>query len=93
MPRASVDEAAYQEKRKFNLRKTIILAIALALCGSAFSTNASAVGASKIGGTNVHRGDGVLQRTDNGFGPHRWDRPNFERDLWGHWGSYYGPMI
>ena len=80
-------------KRKFNLRKTIILAIAVALCGSAFSSNASAIGAFKAHGTNVHRGDGVFQPNDNGFGSHRRDRPNFERDLWGHWGSYYGPMI
>jgi hypothetical protein len=80
-------------KRKFTLRKTIILAIALALCGSAFSTNASAVGAFQVRGTNVHRSDGAFQWTDNGYGSHRWDRPSSERDLWGHWGSYYGPMI
>jgi hypothetical protein len=72
------------------LRKTIVLAIALALCSAAFSTNASAVSALKARGANVRHGDGIFQRAD---GSHRWDRPSSERDLWGHWGSYYGPMI
>jgi uncharacterized membrane protein len=93
VPGEAGDQALIEMKRKFNLRKTIVLAIAFVLCGSAVSANAFAVGASKARGTNVHHADGIFQRADSGYGWHRWDRPSSERDLWGHWGSYYGPMI
>jgi hypothetical protein len=97
VPGAAADVTLFKMKRKFNLRKTIVLAIAFAFCGSAFSANAFAVGALRDGqiarNTNIRHGDGTFQRTASGYGWHTWHRRSYERDLWGHWGSYYGPMI
>ena len=68
------------------LRRSIaILAIAVASGSSALSTNAFAGSGVSKGGhvathADVHRSDRA------GQGGHEWDP-------WGHWGSYYGPMV
>ena len=63
----------------------IVLAAAFVLKGSAFgspelSTSAFARGGSVAGGDRISG----LDRA-----PHRSGR----RDVWSHWGNYYGPMI
>jgi hypothetical protein len=78
------------------LRKImVVLAIALALGGSAPSTAAFAMGSAFGGGhrasgryayhsdrvSNLHHG--LLHSHGRGY----------EWDPWGHWGAYYGPMI
>ena len=67
------------------VRSIAIFAIVFALGSSALSTNAFAAGGLPKGGridthANVHRSDRA------GQGDH-------ELDPWGHWGSYYGPMV
>jgi hypothetical protein len=78
------------------LRKTIAaLAIAFALGGSALPTSALALGSafegdSIAGGAYAYHGDRVgnsHRRPLPGQGQrNQWDP-------WGHWGSYYGPMV
>jgi hypothetical protein len=75
------------------LRKImVVLAIALALGGTALSTGAFAKGSSFGGGSlaggrayhsdsNLHRG--LLHSHGRGY----------EWDPWGRWGAYYGPML
>jgi len=71
---------------RFVLRRSVaVLAIAFALGSPAHSTNAFAVG-------------GVLERgrVATHANAHRADRAgqgSHEDDPWGHWGSYYGPMV
>jgi hypothetical protein len=71
------------------LRKTVVvLAIALVLVGPALSTSAFARGGEgRIagGGDGDYRGRASALR--GGF--HRYGR----HDVWGHWGSYYGPTV
>jgi hypothetical protein len=72
------------------LRKTVVvLAIALALGSSGLSANAFARGrgGGRIAGDGYSAYGGHVSALRGGF--HR-DRP---RDVWGHWGAYYGPMI
>ena len=66
-------------------RSVVVVAIAFALGSSAFSANAFAAGGTLKGGrvavhANAHRSDYI------GQGASEWDP-------WGHWGSYYGPMV
>jgi hypothetical protein len=88
---------------------TVVLAIALALGSSALSTSAfargggggGAVGGRASGGSDSggcfgshttgggcgvygDRVDGFHGGSDHGYG---------RRDVWGHWGGYYGPMV
>jgi hypothetical protein len=73
------------------LRKTIVLAIAVALGSSALSTSAFARGGrfgSRMAGGGYDGYGGRLGSLDGGF-HHGYGH----RDVWGHWGGYYGPMI
>jgi hypothetical protein len=94
---ASYVIAATRMKRKFIVRKiTLVVAIALALGGSALPVSAfarsSAFGGDRVlAGANVDRSDRVLHSRERGR--HAWVQRGNERDLWGHWGAYYGPMI
>jgi hypothetical protein len=82
---------------KFVLRKSmVILAIALALGGSALPINAFAAGGVSEGGrivndANAHRSERLRHGHERGYA---W-RPQgrSEWDPWGHWGGYYGPMV
>jgi hypothetical protein len=84
----------------------LVLAILLAL--GSFSLSASAYardGAYRAGGAGVVRGDnfgGALGGTpgdgydgySNPAGGLRGEFRSYRgRDVWGHWGAYYGPMI
>jgi hypothetical protein len=80
------------------LRKiTVVVAIAVALGGSALPTSAFArsafaadrvATAPKVGGSNR-----VLHGGERDYGWQEPVRRGYERDPWGHWGAYYGPMI
>jgi hypothetical protein len=83
------------------LRKTVVvLAIALVLGSSALSTSAFArgggFGSNHFGGGF---GGGRMAGAYGGYGDrlsglHGGFHHGYERrDLWGHWGGYYGPMI
>jgi len=80
------DEEEFMMSTKFVLsRSVVVVAIAFALGSSAFSANAFAAGGTLKGGrvavhANAHRSDYI------GQGASEWDP-------WGHWGSYYGPMV
>jgi hypothetical protein len=77
---------------------TIVLAILLALGSFGFSADAFARdGGYRAGGPGVGvRGDKLAGGLDYGnranglCGEFRGCR---NRDVWGHWGAYYGPMI
>jgi hypothetical protein len=81
---------------------TVILAILLISC-SGLSVTAFASGG--VGGGDafrshhIGRGFGVTPRENyGGYGnPSRSLRSEFRgyggRDVWGHWGTYYGPMV
>jgi hypothetical protein len=76
------------------LRKTIVvLAVAFALDGSALSTNAFAKGSSFGRGTLA---GGYAYHSDRVSNFHRELLDSrgrgYQRDPWGHWGAYYGPM-
>jgi hypothetical protein len=90
------------------LRKPlVVLAIALVLGTSGLSTSALARGADHGGGgggdgfRDNHFGDGFggthgyrYGGYDNGASRLRGGFRGYEgRDVWGHWGAYYGPMI
>ena len=82
---------------------TVILAVLLVLGSSGLSGGAFARGAG--GGAVASRGNnfggssGATPGDDHdGYGNHAGDlRGEFHgyrgRDVWGHWGAYYGPMI
>ena len=83
-------------KGKIMLRKTIAaLAITLALGGSSLPASAAAP-ASAFGGERIASG-GNAHHNDRVSNLHRGLLPSHGRsyqwDPWGHWGSYYGPMI
>jgi len=75
------------------LRNTVVsLAFALALGGTALCTNVFARQRDDgfhrnylAGGASDHR------VTRDGYGGY--DRGLGGRDVWGHWGTYYGPMV
>jgi hypothetical protein len=81
-------------KRKANLRTlTLSLAIASALGISAAFTSAYAAGSAfksshPSTGTEIDPGYGNLHGR---HGWHTWNQFYPERDVWGHWGTYYGP--
>jgi hypothetical protein len=87
------------------LRNAIaVLAIVLVLGSSGLSTSAFARGAGYGGGDVFHRnhfGGGFGDTLDDGHGGYgnraSGLRGGFRgygsRDVWGHWGAYYGPMI
>ena len=67
------------------LRKTVVvLAIAVALVGSALSTSAFARGGQ---GRIAGGGDGDYRGRASAL------RGGFHHDVWGHWGAYYGPTV
>jgi hypothetical protein len=76
------------------LRKTVVaLAFALAVGGTALSTNAFARGQA---GHGFHRNSFAGNMRDShvtrdGYGGY--DRNLGGPDVWGHWGAYYGPMV
>ena len=77
-------------------RKTIAaLAIAFALGGSSLPTSAFAL-ARAFGSDRVASG-GNAYHSDRVSNLHRWLLPGhgqrYQWDPWGHWGSYYGPML
>jgi hypothetical protein len=78
------------------LRKTMVaLAVAVAVGGSALSTSAFAFDSAFGGG---HRASSGYASQSDGVGNfHRGLRQSDGRrdkgDPWGHWGTYYGPMI
>jgi hypothetical protein len=90
------------------LRKAmVVLAIVLVLGSYGFSTNALARGGGHSGGGtgdsfrgNHFRG-AIGGISGGGFGDygsrtgglHSGLRDHESGDVWGHWGSYYGPMI
>jgi hypothetical protein len=81
---------------------TVIHAILLVSCSG---LSAAAFARSGVGGgddfrsRHVGQGFGVTPRESNGgYGnPYRSLRGDFRgyggRDVWGHWGIYYGPMV
>jgi hypothetical protein len=73
------------------LRKIFVLAIALALGISALSTSAFARGGRfgcRMAGGGYGGYSGRVSSLDGGF-----HYGYGHRDVWGHWGGYYGPMI
>jgi hypothetical protein len=80
---------------------TVVLAILLALGSSGLSASAFARGGG-YGGNGFrgnHFGGGLDVTPGNGYDGYR-NRANDlrggfhgDRDVWGHWGAYYGPMI
>ena len=82
----------------------IVLAIVLVLGSSGLSTSAFARGAGYGGGDGFrgnHFGGGFGGTPGDGYGGYgnraSGLRGGFRgyggRDVWGHWGAYYGPMI
>jgi hypothetical protein len=77
------------------LRKpVVVLAVALVLGTSGLSTSAFARGGNHVGegfgDTHRHRHGAYDNRASSlrgGFSGYE------DRDIWGHWGAYYGPMI
>ena len=75
------------------MRKAMVVAaVAFALGGSALSTNAYALASAYGGGHSASGGDASHvgnshRRLRNSH------RRGYERDPWGYWGAYYGPMI
>jgi hypothetical protein len=71
----------------------VVLAVALVLGTSGLSTSAFARGnhvGEGFGDTDGHRHGAYDNRTSSLRGGFR----GYEnRDAWGHWGAYYGPMI
>jgi hypothetical protein len=88
----------FMMKRKFMLRKIIVVAIASALCGFVLPTSAFARGSTfehgrLAGSANVDRNDRVLHGPERGYGGRPWVQRGYKWDPWGHWGTYYGPMV
>ncbi|SHK51727.1 hypothetical protein SAMN05444159_3461 [Bradyrhizobium lablabi] len=88
------------------LRNAInVLAIVLVLGSSGFSTSAFARGGGFGGGSDGFRGNhfGGVVADSPGDGHGGYDsrahglpgrsHPYGGRDVWGHWGAYYGPMV
>jgi hypothetical protein len=84
------------------LRKAItFLAIVLVLGSSGLSTSAFARGGGHGGSASDGLRDTFGGNPGDGFGGygHRASglrggfRGNGSRDVWGHWGAYYGPMV
>jgi hypothetical protein len=85
------------------LRKTmVVLVIALGLGSSGLSTSAFARASGFEEGGFDHvasgfggRGAGGSYRAESGgvSGLRRGTHGYGRRDVWGHWGAYYGPMI
>jgi hypothetical protein len=82
---------------------SVVLAIVLVLGGSGLSTRAFARGGGYGGGVDdfraTHFGGGFADTPGDGYGEYgtRGLRGGFRRygsrDVWGHWGAYYGPMV
>jgi hypothetical protein len=73
--------------------RTTVVALALALGGTALCTNAFARGQGDHG---FHRGyvaGGVRDSHVTHDGDGDYGRGLSGRDVWGHWGTYYGPMV
>ena len=81
----------------------VVLAIALVLgsSASAFARSGYGRGGGDDGFRGIHFGGGFGATASDGYGGYRdrasgW-RGGFRgyagRDVWGHWGAYYGPMI
>jgi hypothetical protein len=78
------------------LRNAIaVLAIVLVLGGSGLSTSAFARsgGYGRGGGFGVTASDGYGGYGNRASGLRGGFRGYAGRDVWGHWGAYYGPMI
>jgi hypothetical protein len=82
----------------------VVLAIVLILGSSGLSTSAFARGYGGGGGSDGFRGNhfgggfgGAPGDSYGGYGNASGLRGGFRgyggRDVWGHWGAYYGPMI
>ena len=81
----------------------VVLAIVLVLGSSGLSTSAFARGGGGGGGDDRFRGNhvgggfggtpGDSYSGNRAGGSHGGFRGNGGRDVWGHWGSYYGPTI
>jgi hypothetical protein len=89
-----------QIKRSPMLRVATVLAIILVLGSSALSASAFARGAGYGGGggnggfRGNHFGNGLGSTDGYGASGTRGEfREYGGRDVWGHWGTYYGPMI
>jgi len=67
----------------------VVLAVVLVLGSSGLSTTAFARG----GGFGVTPGDGYNGHGNRASGLRGGFRMYGDRDVWGHWGAYYGPMI
>jgi hypothetical protein len=88
----------HPQKEVAMLRKSIVvLAIALVLGSSALSTSAFARrsgggriaddGCGRIAGDDYCHYGGHVSGLRGGFQGYG------QRDVWGHWGAYYGPMV
>jgi hypothetical protein len=95
-------DAGSISKRSSMLRNAmVVLAIVLVIGSSGLSTSAFARGGGVGDGLRGnHFGDGFGTSGDgySGYGNHASRlRGGFRRygghDVWGHWGTYYGPMI
>jgi hypothetical protein len=74
---------------------TVVLALLLVLGSSGLSAGASARGGGAAAGSRGNNFGGGFAGTPGG-GYRAGDlRGEFhsDRDAWGHWGAYYGPMI
>jgi len=79
----------------------VVLAIILVLAVSGLSTSAFAHGGGGDGFRANHFGGGFGGTPGDGYrshgsrdtGLHGGFRGYGGRDVWGHWGAYYGPMI
>jgi hypothetical protein len=75
----------------------VVLAIVLVVGSSGLSARAFARGGDGGGGDgfrgNRLSGDGYVGYGNRGSGLHAKFRGYEGRDIWGHWGAYYGPMI
>jgi hypothetical protein len=73
--------------------RTTIVAFALALGGTALCTNAFARGHRDHGFHRDYLAGGVPDSRVTRDGHGGYDRDLGGRDVWGHWGAYYGPMV
>jgi hypothetical protein len=75
----------------------VVLAIVLVVGSSGLSRSAFAHGGGGGGGDSFRgnrlSGDGHVGYANRGSGLHVKFRGYEGRDIWGHWGAYYGPMI
>ena len=76
----------------------VVLAIVLAIGSSGLSTSAFARGGDGFRGNHFGGGFGAVSDRYGGYGNRASGlrgglRRYGGRDVWGHWGAYYGPMI